>query len=295
MENRSSTLSLLDEIKDIATREAATETLKPAEPSASAAAQAPRRATSSLNLELSKALADIHETVSRDAEREESRRQQTLELERAAKEAQERARDAEQARELELRVRVESARQQAADEERRLKVLRLDYEAALARGEQVEMPMELRPKPVPQVVIDLQAAEAPRPLAVAPPKRSPVALWGGVAAFVAVAAAAAFFYNARVEAERLERERIEAERVAELRRVQAERAAAEAKLQEELRVAREAVEAAKRAQLEASLAAARAEEERKRAEEESKKKAKRPGKKRDAKKPAIKGINFTGF
>lgn len=294
MENRSRTLSLLDEIKDIATKEAATEQLKPTEPAAPAASQPARRATTSLNLELSKALADIHETVSRDAEREEQRRQQTLELERAAKEAQERARDVERAQELDVRLRAEAARQQAADEERRLKVLRLEYEAALARGEQVEMPEELRPKPVPQIVAQLQAAAA-GPAVVAPPKRNPRVIWGGVAAFVAVAAAVGFFVNARLEAERLERERIERERVAEVRRVQAERAAAEAKLQEELRLAREAAEAAKRAQLEAALAAQRAEEDRKRADEESKKKAKRPGTRKEEKKPVIKGINFTGF
>lgn len=297
VENRTRSLSLLDEIKDIASQKAAAEAAKPPKPAeaAPAAGQPARRATATLNLELSKALADIHETVSRDAEREEQRRVQTLELERAVKEARERSLAHEQAQEIEVRMRAEEARRQAAEEERRLKVLRLEYEAALARGERVELPEELRPKPVPQVVAQLQAAAAGR-VAPPPPRRDPRLVWGGVAALVATVAAAAFFVHARLEAERLERERIERERVAELRRVQAEMAAAEARLQAELKAAREAAEAAKRAQLEATLAAQRAEEDRKRAEDESKKKPKGPaGKREESKKPVIKGINFTGF
>jgi len=296
VENRTRSLSLLDEIKDIASQKAAAEAAKPPKPAeaAPAAGQPARRATATLNLELSKALADIHETVSRDAEREEQRRVQTLELERAVKEARERSLAHEQAQEIEVRMRAGGARRQAAEEERRLKVLRLEYEAALARGERVELPEELRPKPVPQVVAQLQAAAGR--VAPPPPRRDPRLVWGGVAALVATVAAAAFFVHARLEAERLERERIERERVAELRRVQAEMAAAEARLQAELKAAREAAEAAKRAQLEATLAAQRAEEDRKRAEDESKKKPKGPaGKREESKKPVIKGINFTGF
>ena len=58
------------------------------------------------------------------------------------------------AEEVEMRLASEKARQDAIQEERRLKHLRLEYEAALARGEDVEMPEELKPpKPIEMPVI----------------------------------------------------------------------------------------------------------------------------------------------
>lgn len=302
-----SSLSLLSEIKDIASKEAENErnqthsrSLVPSEETP--AERSPKRKTtgsrraSSLNLELSQALADVHNSVSQKAEEEERKRRELQELSKQADEAKRRAQESHKAQEVEARIRAEEARQKAAHEERRLKLIKLEYEAALARGEQVEMPEELKPKPIPQEVLDQVQGVAPVMIQAPPPaKRNPAVLWGSLAATVMIAALGGYLYMAKQEEERL-RKAEEARIAAEEKRRLAEEKARQLALMEQQRKEREEREAKLKAELAAAIAA-KEEAERKREEEEQNRKdrKKRSGKRTTKKKNKIKGINLSGF
>jgi len=303
-----SSLSLLNEIKDIASKEAEDEKLKraqsapliapeatPAERRSQRNTTGSRKAMSSLNSALSAALADVHSTVNQKAEEEERERKSTRELAEQAKRAQELAARSQKAEEVAARIKAEEARQKAAEEERRIRLIKLEYEAALARGEQVEMPEELKPKPIPQEVLaQAQGPVEPVVHAPAPAKRNPLVLWGSLAATILVASLAGYFYMAEQERQRLEREAEARAVLEEQRRLREEEERRQALLEQQ-RLEREAREAKLKAELAAAIAA-KEEAERQR-EEEAKKKKRRGGRKRPGKrkKPKIKGINLSGF
>lgn len=306
-----SSLSLLNEIKDIASKEAENERNQRSQVSASLSAQetpndtGPRkknttgsRRSSSLNLELSKALADVHDTVSRKAEEEERKRRQTQDLARQAAEASRLAADRQKAIEIEARVKAEEARQKAADEERRIKLIKLEYEAALARGEQVEMPEELKPKPIPQEVM-AQVSGPIEPLRVQAPlpeKKTPMAVWIGVAATVLVLALGGYLYKAKLDEEERLRKAEAARIAAEEKRRRQEEEAQRLALLEKQRLEREAREAKLKAELAAAIAAKQEAERQREEDERSRKRKRRGGGKRSGKKkPKIKGINLSGF
>jgi hypothetical protein len=306
-----SSLSLLDEIKDIASKEAESERANKTQKVQEVTAEAtpansqtgPRkkntgsRRASSLNLELSKALADVHDTVSRKAAEEERDRRQTQELAKQAAEAERRASEQQKATEVEARIKAEEARQRAADEERRIKLIKLEYEAALARGEQVEMPEELKPKPIPQEVLaQVNGPVEPVRVQVAPPeKKNPMVMWVSVAATVLVLALGGVMYKSHLDEQERLRQAEAARIAAEEKRRQEEEEAKRLALIEKQRLEREAREAKLKAELAAAIAA-KEEAERKREEEErSRKRTRRGGKRSGRKKPKIKGINLSGF
>lgn len=204
MDERSQSLSLLDEIKDLASRDAQVEKhpqSRPSQVQSGSQHKIPKQnSLAGLGLELSKALADVHESVSLDAQQEEKRRTQSIHYQEAK--ALEKHKNEEQRRteEVEMRLASERARQDAIQEERRLKHLRLQYEAALARGENVEMPEELKPPkvivmPVVQTAIEKQEIE----IQEAEEKNHKTFLIGGLVALALILSAVFIFLNSTPE------------------------------------------------------------------------------------------------
>lgn len=175
--------SLLSELKDIATEAAEREKSQPTQGLTSSITPQPRNLnTGSSKFTLSDALADVHGLVDEEARAEKKRRVQTQELARAAEEAKRTAEEERYQAEISSRVAAEEARRLALAEDKRLKQLRADYEAALARGESVEMPAELRPPeptPAPQAFAPPQ-----EPIVAPPPPNHKPLIFGGVAAVV---------------------------------------------------------------------------------------------------------------
>ena len=189
MDQRSQSLSLLDEIKDLASREAKSESLPQNNHSITQSSMPipKQNSLTGLGLELTKALADVHESVSLDAQREEQKRTQSLSFEEAKRIEAQQQYEQRVAEEVEMRLASERARQQAIQEERRLKHLRLQYEAALARGENVEMPLELRPpEPVEMPVIQSAVEKKELEIQEAEAKNQKTFLIGGLVALVLI-------------------------------------------------------------------------------------------------------------
>ena len=155
----SNSLSLLNELKDLASEAAEQE--KSATNSErlerSPTPQAKSRSASS-SFSLSDALADVHKLVDEEARAERTLRSKTQELAKAAQEAEELAREKQAEEEMARRLATEDERRQILKEERRLAKLKADYEAAVARGENIEMPLELRP---PELTPPPQSIQAP--------------------------------------------------------------------------------------------------------------------------------------
>jgi hypothetical protein len=105
------------------------------------------------------------------------------------KEASKAAEEQERQEAIKARIAAEDARQKTLAEEKRIAQLRSDYEAALARGEDVEMPQELRPQeptPPPQALASPGVSQSAQ-VAPEPKSKLPI-IMGGLAACVAVAA-----------------------------------------------------------------------------------------------------------
>ena len=195
----SNSLSLLNELKDMA-KEAA-EREKTQATNASIDTQPTpansSKSTSSISSSSLDALADLHKLIDEEARAEQTLRSKTRELAAAAKEAEKKAVEEHRQAEMQARLAAEEARRQSLAEDRRLTKLREDYEAALARGEHVEMPLELRPpelsvKPQDLVIaddldIERQKAQVRAQESVQGNQRNFII--GSVAAFVTVAAA----------------------------------------------------------------------------------------------------------
>ena len=193
----SNSLSLLDELKDMAKEAAerektqATNALIDDQPTPASSSKSSSHA-SSLD-----ALADLHKLIDEEARAEQTLRSKTRELAAAAKEAEQRAVEEQRQAEMQARLDAEESRRQSLAEDRRLTKLREDYEAALARGEHVEMPLELRPPELSVRPQDLdiadgldiarQQAQVQAQEAVQDNQRNFII--GSVAAFVTIAAA----------------------------------------------------------------------------------------------------------
>lgn len=189
MDQRSQSLSLLDEIKDLASREAKSESLPQNQSNLTQKSQPipKQNSLAGLGFELSKALADVHESVSLDAQKEETKRTQSLHYEEAKRLEQRQKQEQLLAEKVEIRLASERARQEAIQEERRLKHLRLEYEAALARGEEVEMPIELRaPEPFEMPVIQSAVEKKEIEIQAAEDKNHKTFLIGGLVAMVLI-------------------------------------------------------------------------------------------------------------
>lgn len=244
-------LSLLNELKDIA--EVAAERERAA-PSLIKAAPTPQPTSSrtSSSFSLSDALADVKGLVDEEARAEQTLRSKTQELAKAAKEAEVEAEKAREREEMAARVAAEESRRHQLTEERRIAQLRADYEAAIARGEQVELPPELRPpEPEPELKIFEKAKDRVAAPVLPPPKSQAPLIIGGIAAFIAVAVGLYFILSgpqpepvkedpaAMISFEQSQAELAERKRIAEEERVKREEearasiAAAKQKAEEE--------------------------------------------------------------
>ena len=182
--------SLLNELKDIASEAAEREKSQPRPTFSNSVSPIPRKTSSkSSSFSLSDALADVHGLVEEEARAEQKRREQSHSLRLSQMEASRAAEERQRQAEIQARIDAEDERRKALAEDKRLAKLRADYEAALARGEDVEMPKELRP---PESTVPPQALTPPsEDLAVQAPagqrSRGPL-IMGGIAVCVAVAA-----------------------------------------------------------------------------------------------------------
>jgi hypothetical protein len=282
----SNSLSLLNELKDIAKEAAEREKIQPVSQQIDDN-PAPKPRGSSSSFSLSDALADVHKLVDEEARAEQKMRSKTRELAQAALEAEQAAEEHERQQEMAARLAAEEGRRQSLAEERRLLKLREDYEAALARGEKVELPLELRP---PEPTPPPQAIQAPEPVQqkhieeAVKGNQKPFII-GGVAAFVAIIAVLYVFVlsgptpvpkiEKKVEMISFEKKQAEIE---ERKRIEKERIEAEAFA----KIAAAKVEAEKKA----------AEETKRKTKSRSKRRAK---KKRKAKKKNSFGVSLEGF
>ena len=193
MDKRSISLSLLDEIKDLADQRASSEEVKTVKLDTPLKQQATPTSTSSLSLELCKALEDVHVSISQSAAAEESQRQAELEEETRQAQLKRKTTFHSQSNEVEALLASEQARREQVAEQRRLEIMRLEYEAAVARGEDVELPEELKPKPkvLPEQLPDLM--NAPQSMVSKEVPQTKLGLYIAVASSVAVAAAAIIF------------------------------------------------------------------------------------------------------
>ena len=92
---------------------------------------------------LSDALEDVMSVVHEEARAEQCRRAQVQTERELERRAREEANESERRAEIQARLSAESARQHHLNEARRISMLRDQYQAAVARGEQVEFPAEL--------------------------------------------------------------------------------------------------------------------------------------------------------
>lgn len=287
MDERSQSLSLLDEIKDLASRDAQVEQQPRSNPSqmqSGSKSKIPKQnSLAGLGLELSKALADVHESVSLDAQQEEKRRTQSIHYQEAKALEEKRQEEQRRAEEVEMRLASEKARQDAIQEERRLKHLRLDYEAALARGEDVEMPEELKPpKPVEMPVVQTAIEKQEIEIQEAEDKNNKTFLIGGLVALVLILSFVFVFLNPKQEVNKndIETTKVEVPKKPEVDTVAIElekRKAREAELAAERKKQAEEV-ARLQAEKEAKLAAKKARKKKKRKKKKKKKKRLKLGK-----------------
>lgn len=281
----SNSLSLLNELKDMAKEAAEREKIQPVSQQIDDN-PTPKPRGSSSSFSLSDALADVHKLVDEEARAEQKMRSKTRELAQAALEAEEAAEEHQRQQEMAARLAAEEGRRQSLAEDRRLLKLREDYEAALARGENVELPLELRP---PEPTPPPQAIQAPEPIKqkqveeAVKGNQKPFII-GGVAAFVAILAVLYIFVlsgpapvkiEKKVEMISFEKKQAEIE---ERKRIEKERLEAEAFA----KIAAAKVEAEKKA----------AEETERKAKSRSKRRAKR---KRKTKKKNSFGVSLEGF
>lgn len=187
-------LSLLNELKDIAEVAAERERSAPSSMKATPTPQ-PSSGRTSSSFSLSDALADVKGLVDEEARAEQTLRTKTQELAQAALQAEREAEKSRERAEMAARVAAEESRRQQLAEERRIAQLRADYEAAIARGEQVELPPELRPpEPEPELKVFEQAKERVAAPVLPPPKSQAPMIMGGVAALVAAAVGLYFVF-----------------------------------------------------------------------------------------------------
>ena len=281
----SNSLSLLNELKDMAKEAAEREKIQPVSQQIDDN-PTPKPRGSSSSFSLSDALADVHKLVDEEARAEQKMRSKTRELAQAALEAEEAAEEYQRQEEMAARLAAEEGRRQSLAEDRRLLKLREDYEAALARGESVELPLELRP---PEPTPPPQAIQAPEPVKqkqveeAVKGNQKPFII-GGVAAFVAIIAVLYIFVLSGPEPVKIEKK---AEMISFEKK--------QAEIEERKRIEKERLEA----EVFAKIAAAKVEAEKKAAEEtkrktksRSKRRAKR---KRKAKKKNSFGVSLEGF
>ena len=185
--------SFLDEIKDLASREAQSEPLHQSEDVKSLVK--PSSSLGNLTSDLSAALSDVHLSILQDAQEEETSRAVRLEEEEHKRKSEQHLEAQKKQEELEVRLAAEHARQQAIDEERRLKRIQLDYEAALDRGEDVELPVELRPpEPAKPVVVETPKPSQQEIQAEIDQKKNNMLFVGGGVVALAMVAAGVFFF-----------------------------------------------------------------------------------------------------
>jgi hypothetical protein len=211
LENYSS--SVLDEIKTLAARDAENESnaqssslsgnqqashFSGGSSSTSPSSKpAPRHSViGSLSQELSDTLSDIHRTISADAKAEEERRASTIRMRREEEVLKRETEEAQKLEEVQIRISAERARQEAVADERHLKQIRLQYEAALERGEDVELPVELRePEPISPQVFEPEVAVINPVIEEELKRNQSVFIGGGIVALIAVVTAALVFFD----------------------------------------------------------------------------------------------------
>ena len=176
--------SILSELKELAAQAKEDDLSQSLKAQNTPKASAPVN-TSSSKFRLSDALADVHGAVDEEARAEQRRREQQEEFERTSREAQESAERQQRQDEAERRLTSEADRQRSLEHAKNLKQVIAEYEAALTRGDEVELPTELQasaPAPSP-----FEVSSEPRVVTAPAPKQSlamPLVISGVVAALI---------------------------------------------------------------------------------------------------------------